>query len=273
MHGSDLLYRKKYYQLILRHLLQNAETVFANSFYTKKLLTLVPIENTQVHVVYPGVRCEEFTNHFPVKISDEYNGRKILLTVGRLVERKGVPEFIEQVMPKLVKSFPDILYLVVGDDAALSLVHESGMREIIQSRVDSLNLKEHVRMLGNLTEEKLIELYLISDLFIFPCKELPNDAEGFGIVLLEAAISGTPGVATRTGGIPEALIDGSTGFLTEPCDYEGLFQSISKLLTDENLRKSLAEKGKKRVLEEFCWEDILSQYQDFLEKIRDKNRH
>jgi phosphatidyl-myo-inositol dimannoside synthase len=270
MHGSDVLYGKKLYQLILKYLVQHADALCANSFYTKDLLMQIPCENHKVRVIYPGVCCEKFINHSSGEVFNNYKGRKTLLTVGRLVKRKGVLEFITCVMPILIKIIPDILYLVVGDDATQSLAHKDRMRKIIQDRIDALNLQDYVTLLGNLSEEELIQLYLRSDLFVLPCIELHGDAEGFGVVFLEAALSWTPSVATRTGGIPEAVIDGKTGLLVDPSDYEGIIEVISKMFTDNHLRESLAGEGKKRVHEKFCWNVILSQYLDLFTTIKKK---
>lgn len=272
MHGSDVLYGNKLYHIILKYLVQSADVLCANSLYTKNLLMQIPCEEHKIHVIYPGVCCEKFISHSSGEIFKKYKGRKILLTVGRLVKRKGVLEFIEHVMPKLVTIIPDILYLVVGEDATQSLAHKDRLRKTVQDRVSALNLQDYVMLLGNLAEEELIQLYLRSDVFVLPCIELNGDVEGFGIVFLEAALSGTPGVGTRTGGIPEAIVDGKTGFLVEPCDYDGLLKAVVKLITNDTLRQSLAQEGKSRVHEKFCWNFILSQYLDVVEQVDKESR-
>ncbi len=271
MHGGDVLYGKKLCQLILKHLVQNADALCANSFYTKNLLMQIPIADHKIRVIHPGVCCEKFINRSSGELFGKYKGRKILLTVGRLVKRKGIMEFIEHVMPRMVEKIPNILYLVVGEDATQSLVHKDRMRKVIQDRIDSLNLQEHVALLGYLHEEALIQLYLRSDVFVLPCIDLNGDVEGFGIVFLEAALSGVPGVGTKIGGIPEAVVHGQTGFLVEPSDYNGLLHAISQIFTDTLLQTSLAREGKKRVEEKFCWDVILPQYLDVFKTIKEKN--
>jgi glycosyltransferase involved in cell wall biosynthesis len=146
------------------------------------------------------------------------------------------------------------------------------LSKVIQERIDSLNLGNHVSLLGNVSENDLVKLYLQSDIFVLPCISLPDDVEGFGIVVLEAAISGTPIVATRTGGIPEAVIDGKTGLLVEPSDYNGMVQAISKLIKDNHFREYLAGEAKKRVNEQFCWDFILSEYFDVFYKMKEEYR-
>ena len=85
--------------------------------------------------------------------------------------------------------------------------------------------------------------------------------EGFGIVLVEAAAAGRPAVATRVGGIPDAVEDGKTGFLTEPGDYERLSDAVISLLNDGQTKRVMGEAAIRRVQDKFCWPKIAAQYE------------
>jgi glycosyltransferase involved in cell wall biosynthesis len=94
-----------------------------------------------------------------------------------------------------------------------------------------------------------------------PALQDDNDVEGFGIILVEAAAAGKPVVATRVGGIPDAVEDGKTGFLTEPGDYEGLSDAVISLLGDGQTKRVMGEAAIRRVQDKFCWSKIAAQYE------------
>ena len=265
IHGSDLLFHNKVYHFLIKTLMLRADVLCANSLNTKNLLVNYVGKPKRIVVIHPGVNCEKFREGEKQKSKvflPEYNGRKIIVTIGRLIRRKGVLQFIENVMPKLVEKFPNILYLVVGEDAEQSLVHKERLKNIIQNRIENLGLQKNVKLLGKISDSDLVRLLFRSDLFVLPCIEVPGDIEGFGIVFLEAALSGTPSVASRLGGIPDAVIDKKTGILVEPSDYSGYVYAITKLLEDNHYREELSKEGKKRVYEKFCWGLILKKYND-----------
>src|SRR5262249_17611430 len=96
----------------------------------------------------------------------------------------------------------------------------------------------HVLLLGASSDDDLWKLYHASDVVVLPALATIDDVEGFGITLLEAAAAGKPSVATRVGGIPDAVENGKSGILVEPDDYCGLARAIVSLL--QNREKSLA---------------------------------
>jgi glycosyltransferase involved in cell wall biosynthesis len=86
--------------------------------------------------------------------------------------------------------------------------------------------------------------------------------EGFGIVFLEAALGRTPTVATRVGGIPEAVVDGETGLLTPPGDTDAMIEAITRLLKDRDLREKMGASGEARARTDFSWETICARYEE-----------
>ena len=133
VHGSDILYPGWFYQKAVRWLLRRATRLAANSNQTRNLLVAQGFGPSRIEVIYPGVRVEDFMQpqtHENPELTTLTAGRKVLLTVGRIIRRKGVLEFVEHVMPELVKAVPNALYLVVGDDAKASLVHHERLQRI-----------------------------------------------------------------------------------------------------------------------------------------------
>ena len=95
-------------------------------------------------------------------------------------------------------------------------------------------------------------------MFVLTPRKLDGgDAEGFGMVYLEASLFGLPIVASNSGGVPEAVLDKKTGLIVDPENKYNISQAIIKLLEDKNLAIELAKKGKQRILREFKWEKQL----------------
>lgn len=270
MHGSDILYEGWIYQRIVRFLSRQADGLATNSKHTRDLLVEAGCKPERIQIIHPGVCVENFDS-VPTTGAEELvvqaEGRKVLLSVGRLIKRKGILEFVEQVMPDVVKQYPEVLYYVVGDDATQSLAHKELMKDRIQKRVKELGLEKHVELLGKVNDADLFRLYFLADIFVLPVLDIPGDVEGFGIVFSEANLAGTANVATRSGGIPEAVQDGVTGLLADPGDFDSLTEHVCSLLGDEGRRRGMAEAGAVRARECFAWEVITREYADFCETI------
>lgn len=268
MYGSDIKHRGWIYQRAVRFLSHHADGLATCSAHTQGLAIESGCRPERIRTIYPGVRLDNFVD-VPSAGAEELveyaQGRRVLLSVGRLIKRKGVLEFVDQVMPTLVDRHPEVLFYVVGDDATSSLAHKELMRDRIQAKVEELDLEHHVKLLGKVADADLIRLYFLADIFVLPCLEIPGEVEGFGIVLLEAALGGTASVATRTGGIPEAVQNGATGLLAEPDDFPLLAEHINTLLEDEARRRELADAGARRARECFSWDVIIGEYEKFFE--------
>lgn len=155
----------------------------------------------------------------PSEIDSRLAGRAVLLTVGRLVRRKGVAWFIRDVLPRLPQ---DVLYVVAGEGPD----HEAVERSIVDT-----GQAGRVFLLGRLEAGVLDALYRRADVFVMPNIVVPNDVEGFGLVSLEAAMRGTVVIAADLQGIPEAVHDGSNGFLVPPGNAQACAAKLNDVLT------------------------------------------
>ncbi|NCC53306.1 MAG: hypothetical protein EOM20_19130, partial [Spartobacteria bacterium] len=139
MHGSDILYPGRLYQFVVKWVIKRATRLSANSEQTRQLLIQAGMNPEIIDVVHPGVCIEEF-EHPPETgaeaVLEQVRGRRVLMTVGRLIRRKGVLDFVENVMPDLARAYPDVVYLVVGDDARASLVHKERLRDRVQTAIE-----------------------------------------------------------------------------------------------------------------------------------------
>lgn len=175
----------------------------------------------------------------------------VLITVGRLVKRKGVAWFTANVLPPLVKQFPNLIYMVVG---------EGEDRGNIEAVIKHTGLVENVRLLGRVSDELREAAYARADIFVMPNIKVPGDMEGFGLVLLEAAVRGLPVVAADLEGISDAVADGKNGVLIASGDAAGFERSVGRFLDDAAQAKRFGAAGRRFTLATFSWKKTADRY-------------
>ena len=263
-HGLDLVYQSFFYQFLCVRWIRYCDRVVANSTYTASLAKGKGASATSVLVIPPGVQAERF--HVPdlaeaSKRKFALTGKRIILFVGRLAKRKGVKEFIQHSLKRIVAELPDVCLVVVGDHPAESLTCRKNTIGELEAAISGGGLLSHVRLLGGLPDADVVGLYQASHVVVLPALESDSDVEGFGIVLIEAAAAGKPTVATRVGGIPDAIEDGKTGFLVEPGDYDHLSDVIISILMNGQTKRVMGEAGVRRVQDKFSWPKVVAQYE------------
>ena len=165
-----------------------------------------------------------------------HSGPVHLITVGRLVERKGHEKVL-----RVLTQCPNLTYDIVGDGPE---------RQGLEERVRDLGLAERVRFYPNVEDAGLPNLYAGADLFVMPTTKTNTDREGFGIVYLEASLFQIPVVATRQPGVDEAVVDGVSGILVEDTQ-EALVAAIDQLARDPGKRRDMGRAGRTLVLSHF----------------------
>ncbi|MGH7797639.1 MAG: glycosyltransferase family 4 protein [Candidatus Binatia bacterium] len=263
-HGLDLIYRSLLYQQLCVRWLKSSDGVVANSRYTAQLAQLKGVPSDRIAVISPGVQLERFSK--PTDIAADkrawgVEGKRIILFVGRLAKRKGVKEFIENSFVSVVQAVPDAVFLIVGDNPTESLTNRDDVASEIKAAIASFKFEDHVRLLGSLSDEEVIKLYQACDLVVLPALDIKDDVEGFGIVALEAAAASKPVVATRVGGIPDAVEEGKSGALVDPGDYIGLSQIVTSTLKDRELSLSMGFYGRCRINKDFAWRRVIGFYE------------
>jgi phosphatidyl-myo-inositol dimannoside synthase len=264
VHGLDIIYRSALYQFLCIQWLRSCDRIVCNSSYTASLAETKSVLENRISVIPPGVQPERFNipkNIDATRRALELEGKRIILFVGRLAKRKGVKEFIEKSFVEIAKKIPDVCFVIVGDNPSQALTHCRDTLGEIHAVVLKLGLQGYVRILGSLEDDEVVKLYQLCDVVVLPALASEDDVEGFGIVLLEAGAAGKPAVATRVGGIPDAIEDGRTGILVEAADYSQLTEGIIALLGSDQLKRNLGQCAALRVQEKFCWAKISAQYE------------
>lgn len=257
-HGLDLLQpmSSRRYRWLMRRTLMGASRIIANSGYTADLAVKAGAVPSAVRIIHPGVDTVRFQ---PRSVSAQMNreltssdSRTVLLTVGRLVPRKGVDTVI-RILPRLAHRYPDLLYLVAGSGPDRPRLEELAIETGVADRVT---------FLGPTPTADLPSLYSLADIFVMPNRliEEKGDVEGFGIVFMEAAAAAVPAVGGNSGGAPDAIADGVTGFVVTPDAADELFDRLDTLLSDSGLRKRMGAEGRKRAVREFQWDQIARAY-------------
>ncbi len=224
-----------------KNVLNSMDLILSVSRFTKKILKQQGI-NTKIIILNPPVQ-----NMKKINIKSSRKKLKIplnslvLLSVGRLIKRKGQDKIIK-ILPELKKKYSNIMYIIVGDGPELI--------NLLKLAKD-MNVQDRVKIFSSVGEEKNY-FYSACDLFVLPCNFIPpNDVEGRCIVFLEANSFGKACVGGNSGGVPEAIRNNVTGLLINPDSKRDLLKKIIYLLDHPKLRKKFGNAGKKRVLKEF----------------------
>jgi phosphatidylinositol alpha-1,6-mannosyltransferase len=253
VHGLDLIAPHPIYRWFWLPCIRWADVCFANSRNTALLAVHIGAQKSRIVVVPPGVvlpAADPMPNDFRARF--ELGDRPLLLSVGRLIKRKGLLEFVENAMPQLVAAVPDVCLVVLGDELPDLLQGSSvGLGERIRTRSCELGIGHNVRFIGPQDDVTLAQAYRAADVHVFPVREVAGDVEGFGMVAVEAAAHGLPTVAFAVGGVPDAVEDRLSGRLVDAGDYQGLVDGILEVLkhrSDLAVRSAAA-----RFSERFEW--------------------
>ena len=237
-----------------------ADLVIPISQYAAGLVTEQGVSSERQQVIPCGADEESFRPGLPVadlRRQLELEGRRVLLTVGRLTARKG-QEVVLQALPAVLKAVPQAVYLMVGLPAD---------QVRLQAQAQALRIAEHVRFMGIVPQAQLPRYYNLADLFVLLSRPDRGQVEGFGIAVVEAALCGVPAVVSRHGGLPETVLPGETGLVVPPGDPQAAAQAILRLLADEPLRQGMGAQASQYALQHMTWVKVALAYSRALRQL------
>ncbi|MFA6271525.1 MAG: glycosyltransferase family 4 protein [Patescibacteria group bacterium] len=243
---------------LAKKILNRSTQIITVSHYTKSKITDLGIVENKIIIISPATDIlEHSTNDQRKELSDKYHlhNKRILLTVGRIIERKGHMDVLKA-LPDIIKLVPNVNYVITS---------EGPYKAVLEDYILKNNLENHVTFIGTISRDELPSLYQLSELFVMPTRVLANnDVEGFGIVYLEANAFGIPVIAYNSGGVSDAVLHKKTGLLVEPKKPSEIAKCVINLLGDTAYAKQLGEQGKKRVKEQFGWNAKAQAFRDIL---------
>lgn len=224
--GLDVTYENRLYRRVVHPALRKARRIIAISDATRDAVIAAGVTPDRVRVVRLGVAVPDMvpddrrtSRHEIATGLDLPPGAWQLLTLGRLVRRKGVAWFVSEVLPHLPST---VHYVVAGEGPDLSHIADSAR---------SAGVADRVHLLGRVDHAQRERLMCGADVFVQPNIEVPGDMEGFGLVAIEAGVRGTPVVAASLEGLRDAVVDGRTGALLPSGDAAAWIQALNQLLT------------------------------------------
>lgn len=256
---GEEVYLSKLYKLesVLREFINNSEKSIAISRATLDKCVEIGLESEKFGIIPYGVDTDFF---HPVDIPKNENIFQVL-SVGYLIERKG-HKYLIMAMKEILKE---------RDDVRLKIVGSGPLEGELKKLITDLRLDFYVEILKNVSDDELLKLYNISDLFVLPSVvDSQGNTEGLGVVLLEAMACGLPVVGSDVGGITSIIEDEDTGLIVPEKDSFGLSLSIIRFITDEELKKNIAINGYNLVKEKYTWEKITKHYLNVYQNIMKK---
>lgn len=235
-------------------MLSSASWIAANSRHTESLMKVWRIQPHRIRLVYPPISQAAIDESEILNPAGREDHRFTLVSICRLVKGKGL-DLVMQALKILDARGVPYRYFVGGDGPE---------RESLECMVDSFGLRGEVHFLGSVAGPEKWRLLRMGDVFVTPSR-IDRSArwqEGFGIAFVEAAAFGLPAVASRSGGIPEAVIDGETGILVPEESYADLANALTLLYEKPDLRKTMGKAARERALEQFSPKAIADRFRE-----------
>ena len=208
--------------------------------------------------IAPGIDTDHFSPQDARDLRNELGltEKKVIVSVGRLVHRKGQDVLIEA-MPAIIKDVPEAHILMIG---------EGPYRSYLENRVKALGIQERVTFIGRIQYADLPRYICVGDLFVMPSRSrlAGLEVEGLGIVYLEASACGLPVIAGDSGGAPDAVIEGETGLVVDGTSKSDVAAAVVELLLDPDRSKAMGIRGRQWIIQEWRWEIWSARFAELL---------
>jgi L-malate glycosyltransferase len=249
VHGTDIhmISRNIFLKKILKMIISNSNTVSANSTYTSEKIELLNKSNNGKIVVIPmGAGIQISRTNTLQQQSIVVKKTKQILFVGRLIKLKGVDVLINAFV-KILEKIPLCQLIIIGDGPEF---------QSLKKYACELSVSNTVIFKGRLSESEVCNYYKEADLVVLPSRMINGQAEGLGVVLLEAMALGIPVIGTNTGGISDIIHDKINGLLVPPDDPDALSKAVIKLFTEPILYDKFRLAGIHTIQTKFTWAAI-----------------
>lgn len=256
------LAQRHHLEALIKFGVNSSNEVTANSLATIKAAVACGADSRKFHLIMIGVDTEVFN---PMRdgwwVRERYNlgNSPLILSVGRLVERKG-HQYLSEAMPNILRNVRDAKLMIVGSGP---------LRDHLEELTQKLSIKENVIFAGRVSEKELPDYYAACDIFCLPAIiDSAHDTEGGqSLAVKEAMATGKPVVASSVGGIPDLIHDGKNGLLVKQRDAKSLAKAVTALLQDKNLRDRIAREGHEDVMRKLSLRAVAKRFIEVYERV------
>jgi len=250
-HGHEVWWAKVFpFTLAMRRIGSSIDSLTYLGEFTQRAISrsLSKTAAQQMEKIAPGIDVDHFCPQDSTALRKELKleNKRVIVSVGRLVHRKGQDHLI-QALPQILKSVPDAHILMVGQGPYLPHLKKLVARH---------NLNDHVSFIGRIQYAQLPQYICAGDIFAMPSRSrfFGLEVEGLGIVYLEASACGLPVIAGSSGGAPDAVLDGVTGFVVDGENDGAIAAAAIRLLNDVDGAKAMGTAGREWIIENWRWE-------------------
>jgi phosphatidyl-myo-inositol dimannoside synthase len=245
---------------VLRRIGDECDVVTYLSEYFHRRLAPALGRRATLRRLTPGVDIETFqpgVDGAAVRAQHGLADRPVVVCVSRMVPRKGQDALV-RALPAIRRAVPDATLLLVGSGP-----YHAHLRRLVRR----MGMAENVVLTGSVPANQLPAYYAAGDVFAMPCRTRRHglDVEGLGIVYLEASALGLPVIVGDSGGAPEAVRDGETGYLVNGRDVRAIAERSAELLDDAPLRAKFGEAGRQWVLNAWRWDSAAARLRELLD--------
>jgi len=261
-HGHEVWWAKLWpFKSLLRRIGSGLDVMTYLGEYTRKVIGGALKQENQRAMVHlaPGIDTEHFsprTDIAALRKKLDLEGKRVIVSVGRLVHRKGQDTLVEA-MPKIVSEFPDVHLLFVGVGPHLEYIHK---------RAVQLGVLSNISFVGRVPYDEIPQFISLGEVFAMPSRSrlAGLEVEGLGIVYLEASACGLPVVGGKSGGAPDALLEGETGFAVDGRNPSDVADAILHLLRDPALGVAMGKRGREWIIENWEWKRWSHEFNNLL---------
>jgi phosphatidyl-myo-inositol dimannoside synthase len=250
-HGHEVWWSKIWpFTWAIKSIARNVDHLTYLGEFTRKAISRPISDSARASMVKiaPGIDTDHFApvDSTDVKKSLGLTEKKVIVSVGRLVHRKGQDVLITA-MPEILREIPDAHLLLIG---------EGPYRQYLESQVKKLQIDSHVSFIGRISYADLPRYICLGEVFAMPARSrlAGLEVEGLGIVYLEASACGLPVIAGNSGGAPDAVREGVTGVVVDGRDRQTVAQSITELLVAPERARTMGLAGRAWIIEEWRWQ-------------------
>ena len=262
-HGHEVWWAKVFpFNLLLRRIGSTVDVLTYLGEFTRNAIShglTVQAQQSMVKIA-PGIDVDHFlpNDASALRKSLGLTEKKVIVSVGRLVHRKG--------QDRLIEAMPEILKTV--SNAHLLLVGEGPHRDHLQKLIQKHRLEGSVTLIGRIDYKDLPLYICVGDIFAMPSRSrlMGLEVEGLGIVYLEASACGLPVLAGNSGGAPDAVVQNETGLVVDGTNNKEIADAAIELLTKVDLSKKMGAAGRQWIVENWRWEIWSRSFEDLLNK-------